>query len=299
MGVILVFAAGMLWSLNGALIKLVNESGHGPHGVTISFYRSLFAGLFLIPFARGRFASLLVGGREASGVSWWRKISNLRPEVLWCAVFFTLMTACFVVANTMTAAANAIILQYTSTFWVFGLSPWLLRERPARRDVGLLGIAVVGIAIIFFGNAATDLAALLIALAAGLFFGLLVMMIRRLRDVDPAALMVVNNLGAALLLAPLVWLVGEFSVDLRCGLLLVFMGVVQFGLPYYLFALGLRRIPAHRASLVSLIEPVLVPGWTYLAVGETIPASTIIGGLLIFGALVITLRVSKQSNEFV
>ncbi len=308
---ILLFGAGLLWSLNGALIKLIHDDGRGPHGVTIAFYRSLFAGLFLLPMAWGRFHTLATVRRSrASGVKGGTARRNrdqdcvnntqrrrVRPALISCVIFFTLMTVCFVIANTKTEAANAIILQYTSTFWVFGLSPWLLKERPAAKEFWLLGLAMVGIAIIFVGNASTDLPGLVIALAAGLFFGLLTMMIRRLRDSDSAAVTVLNILGSAVLLFPAVLLVGELMLPLRVWLLLLVMGVLQFGLPYYMYTLGLARIPAYRAALITMIEPVLVPVWTYLAVRESVPQATVVGGVLILAALILFARSAGRGGS--
>ena len=37
------------------------------------------------------------------------------------------------------------------------------------------------------------------------------------------------------------------------------------GLPYLLFARGLRHIPGHEAAGLSLLEPLLVPVWVYVA----------------------------------
>lgn len=300
-GLLLVLGAAVLWSLNGALIKLVHRDGAGPGGLVIAFYRSLFAGLFLLPIARRRLGTLLctpsdagdapaildkTAARERKKIG---KRGGLRPAAACCVVFYTLMTVCFVVANTKTEAANAIILQYTSTFWIFGLSPWLLREKAKRSDVGLLAFAVLGIGIVFAGNASSDLFGLLNGLAAGLFFALLTMMIRRLKDCDAAAVTVLNNLGSAALLLPFVLAMDGLSISKRSLALLVFMGVVQFGLPYYLFALGLARIRAYQASLVSLAEPVLVPVWAFLAVGEAIPLPTSIGGGIVLLTLILFL----------
>ncbi len=284
-GVLLIAGAAALWSLNGALIKLMDRE-HAS-GVAIAFYRSLIAGLFLLPLARGRFSTLRSSARTRI---------PLRPAALWCIVFFTLMTLCFVVANVMTEAANAIFLQYTSTFWVFGLSPWLLHERPRRSDLWLLVLAMVGIGIIFAGSSAGGGWGLVVALGSGLFYALLTLMIRMLRGSDPAALTVVNNLGAALLLlTPMLWL-GGFALTPRAWVLITIMGVVQFGLPYYLYTLALARLPAFRAALITLLEPVLVPVWTYIAVGETVPTQTLVGGGVIFLALVLLLNSSRRSR---
>ena len=314
-GIALLFAAAILWSLNGALIKLIADRGHGPHGVTIAFYRSLIAGLLFVPLARGRLHTLRSkrhagGGRETPAIAslspsrdrrtfsdLGNTVLSLRPAAICCVVFFTLMTASFILANIKTEAANAIILQYTSTFWIFGLSPWLLHEKPRRDDLWVLALAMCGIAIIFAGNAATDLPGLALALASGLFYALLTMMIRQMRDSDPAAVTVLNNLGSALLLLPVAMLLGGLAVTTRSFVLLVFMGVVQFGFPYYLYALGLARVPAHQAVLITLIEPVLVPVWTYLAVGEEVPATTFIGGGVILLAMVLFVRSAGGNSK--
>jgi len=294
-GTLLLLAAGVMWSLNGALIKLINHEGHGPDGVVIAFYRSLFAGLILLPLSRGKLHTLVRDNLNRPSPASYKALFHLRPAAIWCVVFFTLMTVAFVVANTQTEAANAILLQYTSTFWVFGLSPWVLKERPHRRAKFILVVALVGIGVIFAGNASSDLTALLIALSSGLFFALLSLMIRRMQDCNSAAIMVLNNLGSALLIFPLVLFMDGLWVSQRSFLWLVLMGVVQFGIPYYLYTLGMSRVPAYSAALLIMIEPVLVPIWAYLAVGETVPATTIVGGSIILFALVMFVMMSRSS----
>lgn len=277
-GVALVFGAAMLWSLNGSLIKILMECEDPPSGLAIAFYRSLFAGLFFVPFGCRKLHTL----KRPAG----RKGPWLRTSALACVVFYAMMTVSFVVANMKTEAANAIILQYTSTFWIFILSPLLLHERPRRKDIWILLVAVGGIAVIFAGEAGTDLIGLLIALVSGVTYALLTMMIRRLRDCDSAAVTVVNNLGSALLIVPFALLFGGLGVTPKVAAILLFMGVVQFGLPYYLYARGLVRIPAYHAALITMAEPILVPVWAYLAVGEEVPLMTFVGGGIILFALV-------------
>ena len=307
-GIILLLAAAILWSLGGALIKLINDQGRGPHAVTIAFYRSLFAGLLLVPLARRKFHTLRRKDNDrktetASAptshspfviIRW---LFSLRPAAVSCVIFFSLMTVCFVLANTKTEATNVIILQYTSTFWVFCLSPWLLREKPHGGDLWILGLAMIGIAVIFAGNVATDLVGLVIALGSGLFYGLLTMMIRQMRDSDSAAVTVLNNLGSALLLLPAAVLMGSLMVSGRAWILLLLLGVVQFGLPYYLFTVALTRVPAYQAALLTLAEPVLVPIWTYLAVREKVPVTTFVGGAVILAALVLFVRSVQKGHR--
>ncbi len=53
-GILLLCGAGLMWSFNGAFIKLLYADGTGPPGATIAFYRSLIAGMFLVPLALRR-----------------------------------------------------------------------------------------------------------------------------------------------------------------------------------------------------------------------------------------------------
>jgi len=292
-GVLMLIGAAVLWSLNGVLIKSINDHGNGPHGVVIAFYRSLVAGLFLLPIARSRLGTLAQNLPVGAGTP--SRLVRVQPAAVVCVLCFALMTVCFVVANTHTEASNAIILQYTSTFWIFALSPLILGERPKAGDVWMLAVAVVGIGIIFAGNATSGLFGLVNALLAGLFYGLLTIMIRKLRNADAAAITVLNNLGSAALILPFVLIAGGLIVAPRAALLLVVMGVVQLAIPYYLFSLGLARVPASQAGLITLLEPVLVPVWTFLILGERLPPATAVGGSLILAALVVYGFVSHRA----
>lgn len=288
-GLVLLLGAAVGWSLSGALIKLVFAGGQGPNGVVIAFYRSLFAGLCVLPLARGKFHTL----RSDTGSSFFFRI---RPAALGCVIFFTLMTGMFVVANTMTESSNVIILQYTSTFWIFCLSPILLGERPSGRDRWILALAMVGIAVIFGGHISGDVTGLLIALGSGLFFGLLTIMLRIMRDADSAAVTVFNMLGSALLLLPVVLFLGVGHLSARTWILLLVLGVVQFGLPYYLYSLALTRVRAYHAGLLTLTEPILNPVWTFLAVGEVVPFATKVGGGVILLALLLFVVTARSAG---
>ena len=48
-------------------------------------------------------------------------------------------------------------------------------------------------------------------------------------------------------------------------LALIGLGAVQLAIPYLLFAYAVRDLPINEASLITLIEPLGVPVWTFLA----------------------------------
>ena len=269
-GILVLVICAALWSLNGPLIKLLVETD--APGVTIACYRSLFGGAVFLPLAQRRFGTL-----RSVRFRW--RIGSV--------VVFALMTVCFVVSTTQTAAANAIILQYTAPMWVFFLSPLLLRERFRLSDGSVLLLAMTGVAIIFFGHATGDVPALLFGLASGLGFGLVIIALRGLRRADPIAVVAMNFVGSGLLLAPAVVVWGTFRIasPQQLGLLLA-LGIVQMAVPYLLFSWALKHVEAHRASLIVLLETVFNPILTYLVVGEVVPAATLVGGPLILASVV-------------
>ena len=267
--VLLLVVCAALWSLNGPLIKLLTEAG--VPGVTTACYRSLFGGVIFLPLALRRRKTL-------------RRVAIGWP--IGSVLTFTVMTVCFVIATTQTAAANAIILQYTSPIWVFLLSPLLLRERLHLSDGLVLALAMGGVAVIFAGHATTEAPALLVGLASGLGYGSLTVALRGLRRVDPSTVVAMNFLGSGLLLLPTVAIWGTFSLNGYQFMLMLILSLVQMALPYLLFSWILRHVEAHRAALILLLEPVMNPVWTYLIVHEPVPGPTLIGGPLVLLSVV-------------
>ncbi len=275
LGLLTLLACAALWSLNGPLIKLLNRED--VPGITTACYRSLIGGLVFLPLAFGRRNTL-------------RKVAPVWPVA--GVLTFTLMTASFVIANTMTAAANAIILQYTSPVWVFLLSPLILKERPARTEGAALLVCMAGVGVIFAGNPDTNPAGLLVALASGFGYGTLTVLLRRLRPVSPAVVAALNAFGSGLLLIVPVLVWGSFALTAHQWQLMLLLALVQFTLPYLMFSWALQYVEAHRAALILLLETVLNPIWTYFFVGEIPPAATLLGGPLILAGVLLSLAIA-------
>jgi len=69
-------------------------------------------------------------------------------------------------------------------------------------------------------------------------------------------------------------------------------GSINLVLAYFVFIEGARLIPAATAGLIVTLEIVLSPFWVWLFLGEKIDKSTLIGGIIVFGAVVGHLVVS-------
>jgi drug/metabolite transporter (DMT)-like permease len=255
----LLFAA-VLWSLAGIFIKFLPLPP-----LTIVFYRSLFASLFFAFFVR-------------------RSIAVPRVALLVSAIAYTAAISAFVSANKITTAANAIALQYTAPMFVFMIVHFLFGEKITGASWISLVSGMLGIAVICAGSAGQpDAAGVMIALLSGLLFSIYMVSLRFLKQFNPGTLTFLNNLVCCLILLPLVG--SELSLSLKEGWIVAVMGVVQLGIPYWLFSKGLEQISVQEASLIVLIEPVLNPIWVALIVGELPSGATLVGGLCIVGSL--------------
>ena len=266
-GVGLLLAAALLWSLNGLFIKTLHDAEVS--GWSIAGYRSLFACLVLTPFALRRWRPIQSPGWVAATV-----------------LTFTGMSATFVIATTLTTAANAIILQYTAPAWVFVCAPLITGEKATRRQHLGLGLSLVGVAVIFLSQYQPGQRGLVIGLASGVVFGLQSVLFRKVRAADPLVLVWLTCGGSAVLLLAAALLTGTARVTWSSAGWLVVMGVVQFGLPYVLYSVALGRVTAQQAVLIILIEAVLNPVWVWLLRGEVPHFSTFVGGACILGSIV-------------
>jgi DME family drug/metabolite transporter len=264
-----VLAAAVLWSLSGVVTK--SDVLKSLDATTIAFYRSLFAGLALLPFVPRR--------------KW-----TVRPAMMPVGLIFGAMIGLYIASIKATTAANAIFLQCSATLWMVPLGAVLLRERPDRRS--LLGIALAApgiVAIVLFGHGNTprEWLGVSLGLASGVAYACVVIGMRGSRDLDPVWLSAVNNLGGSLALGA--WMLAtsgpiHWPNPTQLGVLLAF-GVVQMAIPYALFARGLREIGAAEAGLIALAEPILNPIWVGLVQRERPSVATVIGGLFLLGGV--------------
>ena len=105
-------------------------------------------------------------------------------------------------------------------------------------------------------------------------------------------LMRTGHLGAAAFL--LCGSIAVGAVDL--GWLFLF-GAVNLGAGLAMFVTGARLVPAALVALVSNLEPVLGPVWVWLVHGEVPAARTLLGGGIVFVALLVHILTDRKRRE--
>lgn len=271
-GVLMLIAASILWSVSGVAVKKINMDPIG-----FAFWRSLAAGvsmIALLPFSRGRAPAV---GPMALSI------------VLHAAVVSLLVSA-----MTKSTAAAGIILQYTGPVYC-ALFAWMFQRRAiGGRTAIALAIAMLGVAIMLVGgDHAGDLRGPIYGAISGVAFGALILTLELVNrsktgePVNPFLIVTLNNLGTAAIVLPIALRFGKITAEPWQIAGVAATGVVQLAVPYVLFVLALRRVEPVDASLLILLEPVLNPVWVWLAVGERPDKATFIGGIAIITAMVI------------
>jgi drug/metabolite transporter, DME family len=275
--ILFVLAAALLWSTGGLFIKAT------PLGaLELSCGRSLFAAGTVALLTR-------------------REGFRLDGLTLVSSVLYAALLVLFVVANKLTTAANAIFLQYTAPVYMLVLEPLLFKERFRRADIFAVAVCVGGMSLFFVGQLRPqDVSGNLAALASGLGFALFILSLRGARagSVNRAASVIYGNLLIALVTLP--WFAraaGELTVkDLA---IVLYLGVVQIGLAYTLFTLGMARgVRSLDAGVAGYIEPMLNPVWVFLFLGERPSRWAILGGCIIIAAVLVhTIALARRRQS--
>jgi drug/metabolite transporter (DMT)-like permease len=270
----LLVLCGVFWSTAGALIKLIDW-----HAGAIWSARAAIS------------AVLLTAIRRPS-------LANIHPAEWRAAFALAATTGLFIVANKLTTAANAILIQYSAPVWVALLGRWFLGERASRLDWLTIALVVGGIALFFFEQLTLDhFAGNLVAVAAGIAFAVSTMSFRRVALVDDGALdplrpLLLGNVVGALLGAPF-WFVASLPDATAWGALAA-LGLVQQAAAYLCYAYAVRRATAMEVILIPVIEPIISPLWVALFYGEWPGPAAIAGGTIVVAAVTLRSVLSRQ-----
>jgi len=263
-----VLSAVLLWSTSGLFAKndifAVWPTEH--RGLLFGFWRAFFAGALLLPWVR-------------------RPRWDLR--LIPMAATFAVMNGSFLCSMVLTTAANAIWLQATAPIWVLLFSIFFLRHPRRPADAFFAVMCGLGIGYILWDGRTTEqsTAGVLLGLLSGVTFGGVVIWLRVLRSTNGTFLIALNQLAAACSMLPIILSLGVWRTPTWPQLLvLAAFGIGQMGIPYLLMATAVRSISSLEASVLALLEPILVPIWVALLIGEQPAAATIVGaGLILIG----------------
>ena len=217
--------------------------------------------------------------------------------VAWLGVGDALNAYFFFKAYQRTSVAIAVLTHYLAPLFVALGAPLLLRERPSRRTYVAAGIGFAGLVLLLepwkASVHASDLIGAAFGAASAVFYASNVLFTKRLVGAFSGSEQMFFHCFVALpLLAVMVPLHDWGAFDPRAA------GVVALGslgpgaLAGLFFVWGLRRVPASRASTLTLLEPLVAVLIGAAVYGEVVGLPGLVGGaLILLGAgLVISRR---------
>ena len=261
-GTLFVFLAALLYSIGGLCMKVIPWNGMAING------------------ARTAIALVVIGGYLA----WIKHPPRLNRWVALGSVCVFGATALFSVANKLTTAANAIVLQFTAPIFVMLFSALFFRRKPSKLDLGACVLVFGGIVFFFVdglstGGTAGNLLALLSGVAyAGVF------MLNDMPDSDAISSVFWGDVISAVTGLPFLFRESDFSLVPMVSL--VVLSVFQVAVAYILLTIGLKTTPSVTASLVSGIEPVLNPILVAVFYGEKMGSLALVGAAVVIGGVV-------------
>ena len=176
-----VFLASVLFSIGGLCMKLIPWSALAINGAR-NLLGSVVIGLYLLVTRHRLRWSLPVFIGALSTMS---------------------VTTTFALANKLTTAANAIVLQFTAPVFVILLMALLFRVRPTKRDLLTCAAVFFGVCLFFVdGLRAGHLAGDLIAVLSGVCYAGVFMM-NTAKGADALSSCFLGQLAAGLLFTPL------------------------------------------------------------------------------------------------
>lgn len=270
-GVLLVFGAALVWSFGGAIARGLDVGDPW----TIIAWRSFFAALFLIGFMLWRDGS-------AGTIRLFRTMGLPGISV---AVCFATASISFVVALGYTSVANILLMQAGVPLIAALLGVVFLREAVDRVTWGAILAVIAGISVMVSDSFAANVSFIGdgLALVIAVVFAAATVITRHFSGVrmTPAVC-----LGVIIGTVVGVTLSSGLIVSARDYGLLFLFGAFNLGLGMAMFATGARLIPSALAALISTMEPVFGPIWVWLVHAEVPAPRTLLGGGMVFAALV-------------
>jgi drug/metabolite transporter (DMT)-like permease len=269
-GLIQIHAATLLMGLTGLFGKFLDAS---PFVITGG--RTIVGSLALLAAAKVMRVDLKV----KSARDWWFfAVSGGLLAIHWLT---------FIRAIQVSTVAIGLLAFSSFPLFVTFLEPLMFRERLRGIDILMAAAVVAGLAVVTpsfdAGNRMTR--GVMWGVASGFAYAILCLLSRSHVASRPAMTVTFyQQVFAAVFTAPGLW-ISRGALSERTVLLLVILGLVFTALAQWLFVASLRQIRAQTASVVTCLEPVYGILFAVLLLGEKPSARTLLGGLLIFGAV--------------
>ncbi len=270
-GSLIVLATGVVFSFGGLAFRLTEDMNAWQYVIFRGIGAFTVTLVILAYRYRGRLGDL-TGPIERSHI-----VAGLLLGSISAVFIFSLERA---------SVAFVLFLQALAPITSAYFSWILLRERVSRAVLLATAVSVAGVLVMFSATLTDRIDPLgLIAISIPIIFGLYATLIRGAQQIDAQVPILVG--GATLAVLGLVGsaLTAGFDLSMRDMAIGLFAGSVLLAIPGAFLNHATRVVPASEVALLLMSEVILAPMWVWLFVDESPEVTTLIGGLIIFAAV--------------
>jgi drug/metabolite transporter (DMT)-like permease len=264
-----------MWSIAGVVSRHLEQA----RGFEVTFWRSAFTVLGLV---------IILTAWQGLGV--WKRLP-WRSRYFWLSgVCWSIMFTAFMMAITLTAVANVLITLACGPL-LTALGAWIFTSQrlPFRTWIAI-GIAGVGIALMFVSQLQLGdpnfllgvSIALCVPLAGATQWNLTHMSQKSGVSIDLVPSVLLGAIISSLLTLPMAWPMHASPHDIG---LLAMLGIFQLAIPCTLSVICARVLKAPEVSLLALLEVIFGIALAWWGANEEPQLSVLIGGSLVIAAL--------------
>lgn len=266
-GVLCVMGAAVAWSTFGFFTLSVSVDTP-----TVVVWRGVFGALGLLV--------LRVLHEGLTGLSGFRRLGRMGWAFSACGGLAALTS---IIALRETSVTHVAVIFATAPFFSAALGWLFLRERPSRPAVIASCFALLGtVTMVGLSGEGTQFGNALATVSVVAYSGMIVIT-RRNPGIPSLAASLLSILVSTVVAAPFMT---EFSIPANDLPMLAAFGIVNLALGILLFMIGARHLPAVQTALIGALETPLAPFWVWLAFGIAPGLLTVVGGAIVFGAVV-------------
>ena len=276
---IFIILAGILWGTSGIFVEFL-----APYGFTslqMTFFRSVVSFISMLIFA-------LVHDRKLLKV----KLKDIVMFAFSGLAFFG-TASCYYFSMQATSVSTAVVLMYTAPVLVMIFSVAFLGEKLTPLKTISVLCMIVGCGLVFgiIGGLNFDIFGIAIGFLSGISYSAynIFTKIEMRRGGNPLSATMYCFLFSTVIsffTCKPQTIAGNIAASPAVTLpLIIALGIFTCILPYLLYTIALKNLPAGTASALSIVEPMAATIFSVVLFNEAMSVASIIGIILILGAV--------------
>ena len=232
-------------------------------------------------------------------ISSFKNIKGNLPMLMLSGAFIGFNWILLFEAYNYTTVSIATLCYYMAPVIVILLSPIFLKERLTLIKFFCIIAAIVG-TVFIIGNDKTSLLGVIFGLSAAVLYALIIIMNKKISNVDPLCKTAVQLTSASIILLPYVLIVDGVNISnftFKTVILLLVVGIVYTGLAYFMYFGAIDKLKAQTVALLSYIDPITAIALSAFILNEKMTVFNIVGAVLILGAIVLDQFFSNKKER--